>query len=54
MCRTSKSLPATGDELGSNVPVTKTLFLDLLDPDYKVNASQTIKDVIAEKIVGLA
>jgi hypothetical protein len=49
-----ESLPATGDELGSIVPVTKTLFLDLLDPDYKVNASQTIKDVIAEKIEGLA
>ena len=32
------------------VPVTKSLFLDLLDPSYKVNATQTIKDVIAEKI----
>ena len=38
----------------SIVPVTKTLFLDLLDPIYKVNATQTIKDVIAEKIEGLA
>jgi hypothetical protein len=36
------------------VPVTKTLFLDLLDPSYKVSATQTIKDVIAEKIEGLA
>ena len=34
----------------SIVPVTKTLFLDLLDPSYMVNATQTIKDVIAEKI----
>ena len=34
--------------------MTKKLFLDLLDPDYKVNATQTIKDVIAEKIEGLA
>jgi hypothetical protein len=38
----------------SIVPVTKTLVLDLLDPVYKVNATQTIKDVIAEKIEGLA
>lgn len=36
------------------VPVTKTLFIDLLDPGYKVNATQTIKDVIAEKIEGMA
>ena len=27
------------------MPVTKTLFIDLLDPSYKVNATQTIKDV---------
>jgi hypothetical protein len=38
----------------SIVPVTKTLFLDLLDPSYKVNATQTIKDVIAEKMEGMA
>jgi len=36
------------------VPVTKTLFIDLLDPANKVNATQTIKDVIAEKVEGLA
>ena len=51
-----ESLPATGAELAalSIVPVTKTLFIDLLDPTYKVNATQTIKDVIAEKMEGLA
>jgi hypothetical protein len=38
----------------SIVPVTKTLFIDLLDPSYKVSATLTIKDVIAEKIEGLA
>jgi hypothetical protein len=48
------SLPATAAELGAIVPVTKTLFLDLLDPSYKVDATHTIKDVIAEKIEGLA
>jgi Esterase-like activity of phytase len=31
-----ESLPATSDELGSIVPVTKTLFLDLLDPEEQV------------------
>lgn len=40
------------------VPVTKTLFLDLLDPSYVVDGTTspvtTIKDVIAEKIEGLA
>ncbi|HMF61894.1 MAG TPA: esterase-like activity of phytase family protein, partial [Vicinamibacterales bacterium] len=36
------------------VPVTKTLFIDLLDPSYKVSATETIKDVIAEKIEGIA
>lgn len=36
------------------VPVDKKLFINLLDPSYKVNATQTIKDVIAEKIEGLA
>jgi hypothetical protein len=50
------ALPLTGGELAalSIVPVTKTLFIDLLDPSYKVNATQTIKDVIAEKIEGIA
>jgi hypothetical protein len=50
-----KSLPATAAELAalSIVPVTKTLFIDLLDPSYMVNATQTIKDVIAEKVEGL-
>jgi len=45
------SLPTTGAELRPQgiVPVTKTLFIDLLDPSYKVSATQTIKDVIAEK-----
>jgi hypothetical protein len=28
--------------------VTKTLFVDLLSPDYKVSVTQTVKDVIAE------
>jgi hypothetical protein len=36
------------------VPVTKTLFIDLLDPSYKVSATETIKDVVAEKIEGIA
>jgi hypothetical protein len=35
-------------------PVTKTLFIDLLDPAFMVNATQTIRDVIAEKIEGMA
>jgi len=50
------SLPATAAELGplSIVPVSKTLFLDLLDPSYTVDATNTIKEVIAEKIEGLA
>lgn len=48
------SLPTTAAELGSIVPVTKTLFIDLLDPAYKVNATQTIRDVIAEKMEALA
>jgi hypothetical protein len=40
----------------SIVPVTKTLFLDLLDPSYVVSTSQlkTVKDVIAEKVEALA
>ena len=46
------NLPA--GSLGSIVPVTKKLFLDLLDPAYKVDATQTIRDVIAEKIEGIA
>jgi len=54
------SLPATGAALGGLgiVPVTKSLFIDLLDSSYVVDASttpkRTIKDVIAEKIEGLA
>jgi hypothetical protein len=50
------SLPATGTALAGLgiVPVDKVLFLDLLDPAYKVDATHTIKDVIAEKIEGLA
>jgi hypothetical protein len=49
-------LPETGAELAalSIVPVSKGLFIDLLDASYKVNATQTIKDVIAEKMEGLA
>ena len=48
------SLPQAPVDNLNIVPVAKTLFLDLLDPVYKVNATQTIKDVIAEKIEGLA
>jgi hypothetical protein len=50
------SLPAAGTALAGQgiVPVDKTLFLDLLDPAYKIDATHTIKDVIAEKIEGLA
>jgi hypothetical protein len=49
------SLPATGAELAPDIiPATKTLFIDLLDPTYMVNAAQTIRDVIAEKMEGLA
>ena len=50
------SLPTTGAQLAAAgiSPVSKTLFLDLLDPSYTINATQTIKDVIAEKIEGLA
>jgi hypothetical protein len=51
------SLPETGAGLATATPpivaVTKTLFLDLLDPSYVVDATatppKTIKDVIAEK-----
>jgi len=35
-------------------PVAKTQFINLLDASYMVNATQTIKDIIAEKIEGLA
>ena len=49
-----ESLPQAPVDNLNIVPVTKTLFLDLLDPVYKVSATQTIKDVIAEKIEGLA
>jgi hypothetical protein len=35
-------------------PVSKSLFIDLLDPSYKVSDTLTIKNVIAEKIEGLA
>jgi hypothetical protein len=50
------TLPMTGAALAaaSVVPVDKTLFLDLLDPAYKIDSTRTLKDVIAEKIEGLA
>ena len=52
------SLPATAAELSgiSITPVTKSLFIDLLDSSYVVSTSplKTIKDVVAEKIEGLA
>jgi hypothetical protein len=48
------SLPASADDLGSIVKVEKRLFVDLLSPDYKIDSTQTIKDVIAEKIEALA
>ena len=49
------TLPETGAALAPDIiPVSKTLFIDLLDASYKVNATQTIKDVVAEKIEGLA
>jgi hypothetical protein len=50
------SLPASGADLAKMgiVPVDKTLLIDMLDPAYKVDATHTIKDVIAEKIEGLA
>ena len=34
--------------------MTRTLFIDLLNPSYKVRVTQTIKDVVAEKIEGMA
>ena len=50
------SLPATGAALAASglVAVDKTLFLDLLDPVYKVDGTRTIKDVIPEKIEAMA
>lgn len=50
------TLPMTGAALTALrvVPVDKTLFLDLLDPAYKIDSTRTLKDVIAEKIEGLA
>ena len=41
----------TGQNL---VAITKTLFIDLPNPDYLVGPDTTIKDVIAEKVEGLA
>jgi hypothetical protein len=35
------------------VPVKKTLFIDLLKDVYKVDATRTIEDVIAEKMESL-
>jgi hypothetical protein len=53
------SLPQNGGVALTSIgitPVSKptTPFIDLLDPAFKVTASLTIKDVIAEKIEGLA
>jgi hypothetical protein len=50
------TLPATAAALAplNIVPVDKTLFLDLPRSAYKIDATRTIKDVIAEKIEGLA
>jgi len=50
------SLPATGGELAGLgiTPVSKTLFLDLLAPGYMVDPTHAVKDVIAEKVEGLA
>lgn len=49
------SLPGTRAALtAANItPVDKSLFLDLLDPSYKVDATRTIKDVVAEKLEGI-
>lgn len=35
-------------------PVTKTLFIDLLDAAFKINATQTLKSIMPEKLEGLA
>jgi hypothetical protein len=53
---TVASLPASGAALAGLgiTPVSKSLFIDLLDPDYKVSPAETIQQVIAEKIEGLA
>ncbi len=56
------SLPTTAAELAAQVPpitpVSKSLFIDLLDPSYVVDATttppKTIKDVIAEKVEALS
>ena len=51
------SLPAAGGAALSNLgitPVKKELFIDMLDPSYQVGGGKSIKDVIAEKIEGLA
>jgi hypothetical protein len=49
------NLPEKGTDLAALhiTPVPKVLFLDLLKDAYKVNGTQTIKDVIAEKVEGL-
>jgi hypothetical protein len=49
------SLPATTAALTASglTAVDKTLFLDLLDPAFKVDGTRTIKDIIPEKIEGL-
>ena len=49
------SLPATAAQLAAAgiVPVTKTLVIDLLNPDYKVNGT-AVRDLSAEKMEGLA
>lgn len=49
-------LPEKGTELAAlNItPVPKVLFIDLLKDVYKVGATETIKDVVAEKLEGLA
>lgn len=49
-------LPAGAAQLAplGITPATKSLFIDLLDPAYRVSATQTIRDVIAEKVEGLA
>jgi hypothetical protein len=49
-----ESLPELPEDLGSIKPLDKKKFLNLLDADYKVDTTQTIKDVIAEKIGALA
>ncbi|MEO7157217.1 MAG: esterase-like activity of phytase family protein [Vicinamibacterales bacterium] len=56
MCPESPSCPpAERSWRRSALPrVAKSLFIDLLDASYRVSATQTLKDVIAEKIEGLA